>query len=381
MGYTAGSTRPSTPTAGLGDAFGDGDLSFFLRSSPLGLDKEKDKEKENTRPRLDRTLASSSTGLGSLSSTSGLNHLLPTTDGPSTEYDSLMSDLRHDFNNKFSSNEVTAPSSPPGSSPCVQPRTSQATPGTKGKAPQSCGRAAPSIHSSFIDSLEPAMAMPLAGATPASEDDAWAGTGIGRTMSYTDMAGAVHQTDPMSGFDLDSLGGGGGSGGGDDDNGDLFNLKASRKNLFGSHVFGGPLDAGPTSDFDFNELPPSSPPALPSEAFPTPEEDGYMSDGEADAGDTTAHAFPPSAAGGGQSALAALLQAYGGVPPAAAGASGGGGAAAGASSTAELSQMLLGHGEGKIELDRATVNQLLAMLSAQAGAGAAGGADVFGVGA
>ena len=210
--------------------------------------------------------------------------------------------------------------------------------------------------------------MPLAGATPASEDDAWAGSGLHRSMSYHDFAGAIHQTDPMSGFDLDPLGGGGG-------NGDLFNLKGARKNLFPNHVFGNGGQA-PTSDFDFNELPPSSPPALPSEAFPTPEEEVFQSDADDHPGDQTAQPISGLAGGAStQSALAALLQAYGGVPDAAA-VSG-----ADSGSTAELSQMLLGHGNGKIELDRSTVNQLLAMLTQQqagAGAGAVAAADIFG---
>lgn len=348
-------TRPSTPS--LGDSLlGEHDLSFFLRSSPLG-GPDKDHEKENNRPSHEPAFVGNPS----------LAHLAPTTDTTSAEYESLLSSLRRDFENKFSSRAVTTPSSPAGSSPCVQPRTSQATPGTKGKAPQSCGRPAPSILNSFIDSLEPALAQPLEGETPASEDDAWAGQSVERTMSYTDLSGAVHQTDPMSYENMESTSGAG--------NGDLFSVK-SRRMVFPSHVFtnnGQLSDAGPTSDFDFGSLPPSSPPALPSEPFATPEEEGYHSDDdEVTQMGISSHA--PGAEAGENSALAALLEAYGGAPST---------SGEGASSTTELSQALLGHGNGKIQLDRSTINKLLGMLAAQASAEGAGSAavasaDVFG---
>ncbi|KAK4703055.1 hypothetical protein P7C70_g3166, partial [Phenoliferia sp. Uapishka_3] len=278
------------------------DISFYLRTSP--------EEKENEAP-LPQDLSSL------------------TTDGPSTsaDYDNLLSSLRRDFDTRMSSTALTAPSSPPPSSPCVQPRTSSATPGQKGKAPESCGRPAPSILDSFIDGLVPAFTLnSFDGEAPASDSDAWTPASVGdqdldRMLLQHDQhimsegtTGATqtfsHRRHPPIPFHLTS------------------------------HL------ATTSDDFDFGSLPPSSPPALPSEAIPTPsefdsgitpDEEGYL-----ESGDDAYNSYEDPARRQ-EDAVAALVKSLGG-----------------AGALANLD----GSGIDKVSLDRSTVTQLLQMISA-----------------
>lgn len=276
--------------AGAEAAF-EQDFDFYLRSTP------EEKEKENEAP----------------SSMMGIDLLAP----PSTDFESVIFDLRRDFSTSLSSNALTAPSSPPPSSPCVQPRTSSATPGSKSKAPASCGRPAPSILDSFIDGLVPAIALAQGedGATPS---DGWPASpyegsdGMLLDPSLTDNT-----------YSLSHL---------------LRPSRAGGRSYLPSHF----LNTAATSDadFDFGSLPPSSPPALPSEAGPTPsefdsgitpDEEGYLESGD----DMTMTYRGPSERvdeAAGQDAIKVLLAS-------------------------------LGIEGGKVQLERSTVAQLLALLA------------------
>lgn len=295
--------RDAGPPPSHADDDDDPDLSLYVRSSPTD-------EKENAVP----------------------NELLTTDDGAGTsgEYDSLVSSLRRDFSNRMSSTALTAPSSPPASSPCVQPRTSSATPGQKSKQPQSCGRPAPSILDSFIDSLVPAFTLNhVDGDTPASDSDAWTPA----SMGDHDLDRTMMQLDPMS------------------DGGHQQYGTTHRHPPIPYHLTArlGAGAAATSDDYDFGSLPPSSPPLLPSEAIPTPSEhdsgvtpdSGITPDGEG-YDDARYDAPPPSR----QDAVAALVQSLGG---------GGFGAAAALD------------GSDRVSLDRSTVAQLLQMISAGGG--------------
>lgn len=195
-------------------------LSFFLRSSP-----EERSEKENLPP----TTGANDDGTRS------------TTAAASTDFDSLFrGDSTH-----LSSTALTQPSSPGHSlpsSPCVQPRTSSATPGQKGKGAATSGRAPPSIHHSFMDSLIPGLALE-------EESDSWTPATAGDDLES--MADGINERYDISQLLLPSH----------SNRSITAPLLASRHHQQQSH----PVN----SDFD---LPPSSPPALPSETFPTPSE-------------------------------------------------------------------------------------------------------------
>lgn len=369
----------------LGDQEGlDHALSLYLQSmSPI--------HKENARPPLggdasankaprglfDGMLESTNSTIDPATSTSVFAGLAATSAPPTTdvEFDSLLSSLRRDFSTRLSSNALTAPSSPlDSSSPCVQPRTSSATPGQKSKAPQSCGRPAPSILHSFIDGLVPALALQTEDgvgqeATPASDDDPWAPASPSEdaTMTLEGFAAslrrvaadeastsstAVTSTDAnkssSNAYDLSHL--------------LMLPTKTSRQ-LVPSHLIA-------TSDvgYDFDgSLPPSSPPLLPSEAFPTPSEfdsvsgitpeelgldmdddeqrGGVISGGEVDRLKATLLAAMSGSTGtnedeGSKNQLSALLSKLGALSD---------GAGAGAND--------------KVSLDRSTVNKLLEMMS------------------
>ena len=243
---------------GGGEDAGGGDESsnsfnFFLQpGSPS-------REKENERPRASTVGPSSSTVDA------------PVTDADS--FESVLSSLRRDFNNRLSSNALTAPSSPVPSSPCVQPRTSTATPGSKGKAPPASGRAPPSIFDSFTDGLVTGIVMDSNGGgdsrTPLSESDSWS------------PSDGQDQEDKTITFDSMLIGGANqaSTAGGQDSHAESYDLShllipskfngnsTSRRAAFiPSHLIA-PSDA---TDFDLGSLPPSSPPQLPSETFPTP---------------------------------------------------------------------------------------------------------------
>ena len=144
---------------------------------------------------------------------------------------------------QLSSTALTQPSSPGPSlpsSPCVQPRTSSATPGQKGK------RLAPSIHAGFLDNLVPGLALE-------EESDSWTPATAGDDLeSMTD--GMVDR------YDLSQI---------------ILPTHSNRPitaPLLGSrhhHHQSQAQHQSENSDFD---LPPSSPPALPSETFTTPSE-------------------------------------------------------------------------------------------------------------
>ncbi|GAA5825276.1 hypothetical protein JCM3770_003503 [Rhodotorula araucariae] len=329
------------PTGCLGDEF-----AFFLQpGSPT-------RNKENARP-------------GGATSTDA-----PTTDFGT--FESVLSSLRRDFNARLSSNALTAPSSPAPSSPCVLPRTSTATPGSKGKAPQSGGRAPPSILDSFMDSLVPGLALdpdaPTShkqsqmGFTPASDSDAW---------SPSDPA----QQDPDQTLTLDSFTSGAptaqerSSRSMQQSGLDMGHFAASknvnrRAPFIPAHLLA-PSDA---TEFDMGSLPPSSPPQLPSEAFPTPSDfDGITP--SADGGDhdeqgaqtlsieAVAQQVAREPDADARKGMIALLQSLG---------SGGGGGGGGGEQVA-----LPGPAGDPIQLDRETVNQLLALISANSGASGA----------
>ncbi|ORY85370.1 hypothetical protein BCR35DRAFT_302845 [Leucosporidium creatinivorum] len=316
-------------------------LSFYLRDMSPDL-------KENAKPSalnsneikqgagniFDSVLDPSLRDAGVSTAAPGVSGNLSTTDAPTTDLDpfeSVLSSLRRDFNTRLSSNALTAPSSPIPSSPCVQPRTSSATPGSKGKAPQSCGRPAPSILHGFIDGLVPALAMDqVEGETPVSDSDAWT------PASPTDVDAFHSNPYDLSHLDPPPRA---------SDSGKLLipNRGTSTGNSFlPSHLV---ATSDVASEFDFGSLPPSSPPLLPSEAFPTPPRC-----------DQTITLNEHSQVGGGtastaeQKALSALLRSLG---------AGGGGAAGGAA----LEGLLAGQGGDKIQLDRSTVNKLLQMIS------------------
>ena len=197
------------------------DLSFFLRSSP-----EQRSEKENQPP----TTGANDDGMHS------------TTAAASTDFDSLFrGDSTH-----LSSTAFTQPSSPGPSlpsSPCVQPRTSSATPGQKGKGAATSGRPAPSIHHSFMDHLIPGLALE-------EESDSWTPATAGDDLES--MADGKNER-----YDISQL---------------LLPSHSSRSitaPLLASRHHHRPTHPSENSDFD---LPPSSPPILPSETFPTPSE-------------------------------------------------------------------------------------------------------------
>jgi len=192
-------------------------------------------------------------------------------------FESELSSLRRDFNARLSSNALTAPSSPVPSSPCVQPRTSTATPGSKGKAPLSSGRAPPSIFDSFTDGLVTGIVLDSKdeggnGITPRSDSDAWSPQdgqdNEDRTLTFDSLlnggsqqngsqAGNNSRRDQSYSYDLSHL---------------LVpsklvpNSNNRRAAFIPSHL----VPASDATDFDLGSLPPSSPPQLPSETFPTP---------------------------------------------------------------------------------------------------------------
>lgn len=311
------------------------DLSFYLKSMTPS-------SKENKPPQSTADLFSSMidpsllSGTEESTSTSRFAHI-NTTDAPTTEldnFDSVLSSLRRDFNTRLSSNALTAPSSPIPSSPCVQPRTSSATPGNKSKAPQSCGRPAPSNDHGFLDDLVPAI-LRTDEHTPASDSDAY--------TPASDLDGDRTLT-------LDSLRPGAG-----------HTSKGSTKRAPSQSRTAGFLATrhmATTSDveFDLGSLPPSSPPMLPSEAFPTPSDfEGITPDGD---GYVDEQSRPAAANGASaeQQAMMTLLQSIG-----ESGAAGLGSLLSGSAAN--------GAGGDKIQLDRATVNKLLTMLSANGGGG------------
>ncbi|BGP21747.1 zinc finger, GATA-type protein [Rhodotorula toruloides] len=298
------------------------------------------------------------------------------TDAPTTDVDSfesVLSSLRRNFDARLSSNALTAPSSPAPSSPCVLPRTSTATPGSKGKAPQSCGRPPPSILDSFIDGLVPAFALDSnagggavisTGRTPASDSDAWSPAARDEDQTVTlnsvttsnslvqhesSQGQASRATRPShaatSSFDFSNTG---------------PSKTANRRAAFIPAHLLAPSDA---TEFDFGSLPPSSPPLLPSEAFPTPSDfDGITPSadgGDADdresrqqqgAGTLTIEAVAETVARepnvDTRNAMISLLQSLGG------------------SSAGSEQVQLPGVGTDTIQLDRDTVNKLLSLISA-----------------
>ncbi|GAA5904242.1 hypothetical protein JCM6882_003177 [Rhodosporidiobolus microsporus] len=348
---------------------GFADFDFFLApGSPT-------RGKENARP-------------------SKVEHATSATAEPATDIDSfesVLSSLRRDFSTRLSSNALTAPSSPAPSSPCILPRTSTATPGSKGRAPASSGRAPPSIVDSFLDGVVPAFALNAGkagdgkGTTPASDSDAWSPANGGEDQTLTLDSAAMGangakdgQGQATSGFDFSHLhpsGNGSGSGSGSN------NTRSSRRAAFIPAHLIAPSDA---TDFDFGSLPPSSPPQLPSEAFPTPSDfDGITPSADGGDGDDRAaqqqqqhhhhhgsHSHHPSPLTieavaekvatepneDARKAMMALLQSLGASPEAT--RNGSGAVAAGGA-------VPLANGEGgKIELDRSTVNRLLSLISA-----------------
>lgn len=277
--------------------------------------------------------------------TSSTDPAQPITDADS--FETVLSSLRRDFNNRLSSNALTAPSSPAPSSPCVLPRTSTATPGSKGKAPQSSGRPAPSIVNSFLDGLVPAFALDasadVGGAekTPASDSDAWS-----PLNPSADQDPTVRRGDGLPrAFDLSQP------------SAPHFSRPTRRAAYIPAHLLA-PSDA--TDVFDLGSLPPSSPPMLPSDAFPTPSDfDGVTP--SADGGEQPATqqsmleavaetvANEPNAET--RQAMITLLQSLG------AGGTGGNG-------SGEQAAQAFGSEEAKIQLDRDTVNRLLGLISA-----------------
>ncbi|GAA5922252.1 uncharacterized protein JCM15063_003236 [Sporobolomyces koalae] len=218
------------------------------------------REKENERPRASTAEPSSMTAA-------------PVTDAES--FENVLSSLRRDFNNRLSSNALTAPSSPIPSSPCVQPRTSSATPGSKGKAPLSSGRAAPSIFDSATDSLVAGIVIDRSAAadaddrTPQSDLDPWSPpegqNGEDKTLTFDSLlhgtadkpsSRPVHR-DANNGYDLSHL---------------LIPNRIHSQSAGRRAAFLPPhlVPASDATDFDLGSLPPSSPPQLPSETFPTP---------------------------------------------------------------------------------------------------------------
>ncbi|GAA6036925.1 hypothetical protein JCM8097_006357 [Rhodosporidiobolus ruineniae] len=340
-------TQQQAPTEG-----GFAGFDFFLGPGSPTLGKE------NSRPRR-------SPKTGDLTSM--------TTDGADVDsFESVLSSLRRDFSNRLSSNALTALSSPAPSSPCLLPRTSTATPGSKGKAPLSSGRPAPSIHDSSIDGLVPAFSLGSAsnvvatGTTPESEG--WSPQD-GRDDDHTATLNSVAAL-ARSGFDLGSLAAQ--SGAASNGHADAAtNSKPSRRAAFIPAHLIAPSDAA--TEFDFGSLPPSSPPQLPSEAFPTPSDfDGITPSADGGDGDERERERPSTAHSQGlpgqspltieavaekvasepneeaRKAMLALLQSLGAS-----------GAAEGAAPV-----QLPGAGTEQVQLDRSTVNKLLALISA-----------------
>lgn len=220
-----------------GETGGAEELNFYLRSSP--------DEKENAPPHLIPFPPSTST----LSAPPPSSALLK--DQPSTDFDSILSSLRRNFKSQLTSSTAlpstahTTPSSPIPSSPCVQPRTSSATPGQKSKGPASCGRPAPTIEEGFIGRLIPALALGSTGGDDASWGEL---SGMQSTGDEYDLSNLL----PTAGVPTISA---------------VDSLTAPYNHQH--HLLG-----SDGTDFDFGSLPPSSPPLLPSESFPTPSEFG-----------------------------------------------------------------------------------------------------------
>ncbi|GAA5870167.1 hypothetical protein JCM3774_002610 [Rhodotorula dairenensis] len=332
--YDGGAAPGKRGSQGPVDPSAVSDFSFFLQqpgSPTLGKGASPAAGgKENAHPSV---------------ATSSTDPAQPITDADS--FETVLSSLRRDFNNRLSSNALTAPSSPAPSSPCVLPRTSTATPGSKGKAPQSSGRPAPSIVDSFLDGLVPAFALDASAdaggpeKTPASDSDAWSPLNPQADQDTTvRLGGGLSQA-----FDVSRP------------SAPHFSRLARRAAYIPAHLLA-PSDA--TDGFDFGSLPPSSPPMLPSDAFPTPSDfDGVTP--SADGGEQPATqqsmleavaetvAREPNAET--RQAMIALLQSLG------AGSAGGSG-------TGEQAAQAFGSEEAKIQLDRDTVNRLLRLISA-----------------
>ncbi|SCV68476.1 BQ2448_597 [Microbotryum intermedium] len=279
------------------------------------------------------------------------------TDAPTTDadpFESVLSSLRRDFNTRLSSNALTAPSSPTPSSPCVQPRTSSATPGSKGKGPASCGRPAPSIVDSFLDGLVPALAFNTVsnGDTPLSEPESWTLTSFGQnddvTMTLDAFTSQKASTSTVTRFVTSGRTSGG----------DAVSRRphhpAAAKHLQ-PHIS---TTTTSDPDFDFGSLPPSSPPALPSEAGPTPSEFGscITPDGEGFIDD--------SPASGAEDAV--MRSANADASPSKLTASNLVlGLSEGSSATDDeetIKALLAGGAGGTLQLDRATVDKLLSMI-------------------
>ncbi|GAA5980197.1 hypothetical protein JCM10908_001571 [Rhodotorula pacifica] len=318
---------------GLPDASAMSDFSFFLQqpgSPTFGKSSTSPSGKENARP----TVATSST-----------DPAQPITDADS--FETVLSSLRRDFNNRLSSNALTAPSSPAPSSPCVLPRTSTATPGSKGKAPLSSGRPAPSIVDSFLDELVPAFALDAsteAGGhekTPASDSDAWSPL---NTQADQDATIRLEDGVPRP-FDLSQP------------TASKSTRPARRAAFIPAHLLA-PSDA--TDVFDLGSLPPSSPPMLPSDAFPTPSDfDGVTPSADGGEQPTSQQSMLEAVAqtvarepnAETRQAMIALLQSLGA------------GGTSGNPSNASFPQSI-GSDEAKVQLDRDTVTRLLGLISA-----------------
>lgn len=244
---------------------------------------------------------------------------------PTTDFDTILSSLRRDFNTRLSSSNpdpvTTSPSSPPppeSSSPCVQPRSAFSS-GQKSSRvpPYPSPFRQPSMFNTFMTAGED---------TPGSDSDAWTpgdgGFGDPPSEMFRNLTG-------RSGFVN-------------------HHQQSHRSQLSGS---GSGHNRNP---FDTSSLPPSSPPQIPSEAFPTPSEgDGFTpldnnnnSSNTEDESTEIDHVemLARSAGASTQDAVEALLVSLGG------GATGAGG--------------------GKVELDRSMVAQLLQMISSNHSGGA-----------
>ncbi|GAA5896523.1 uncharacterized protein JCM6883_006932 [Sporobolomyces salmoneus] len=340
-------------------------FNFFLQPGSPSLKRE---HKENERPRASTVEPSSAT-----------------IDAPETDadsFESVLSSLRRDFNNRLSSNALTAPSSPVPSSPCVQPRTSTATPGSKGKAPLSSGRAPPSIFDSFTDGLVTGIFLEDTkegggnGRTPHSDSDAWTpNDGDDNEDQTVTFDSLLH-----GGGDSRNDGNGNGSRSsrrGKKQYSDTYDLShllvpsqtngtstATKRAAFvPSHL----VPASDATDFDLGSLPPSSPPQLPSESFPTPSDfDGVTPGTEGGDNDErersireeqermTIEAVAEKVASEpneeARAMVMALLQSVGS------------GKDAGGGSAVEIPGVA---GGDKITLDRSTVDKLLSLISAK----------------
>ncbi|GAA5978456.1 hypothetical protein JCM11641_007951 [Rhodosporidiobolus odoratus] len=340
-GQAAGDNMQLEETGGQQAAAEGGfaDFGLFLQPGSPTLNKE------NTRPKRQ----------------SGQSN--PATEAPTPDLDSfesVLSSLRRDFTTRLSSNALTAPSSPAPSSPCILPRTSAASPGSKGKAPATSGRAPPSILDSFIDGLVPAFALDV----PADSDK----LNVGKTPDSDAWSPANGQNEDQT-VTLDSADMNASRVDGDLDYSHLApSHKASRRAAFiPSHLI------APSDDFDFGSLPPSSPPQLPSEAFPTPSDYGITPSADGGDGDeraTSNHGDCESGASpltieavaekvatepneDARKAMMALLQSLGASP-----------AGSDASVKKDGAVQLAGPDGDKIQLDRSTVNRLLSLISA-----------------